>query len=227
MDENQDTKPPQTNLNRSISSEIFVSNNEITKAIHATNREIANISLQKGLMIDSRMGFAGVAIGLSQVADRNLSEITNTHNHLPVIVVAAYPNIHKDVVILKESGKLPKEFAEETLFAKGEISQVNTSGTQKTDTYFDNHLIEGYYDKDRNEWVCNPNYWERQVEEEAGQQGWNKQELTKRKTERLNLIRQTALERLLAKSQEYQKAQEAEIDEWWTRLPPIDETRIP
>jgi len=221
-----DIEPKIDNPVQFVGEERLVSNSEITRAIHATNKEIADTVLVEGLMIDSKMGFAGVAVGLGTDRDRNLREVKNTHRNLPVVVFLAYPNIHKDAVSLKESGELPREFAEETLFSEGEISQENLSGIQKTDTYFDNELIEGYYDKEKDEWVDNPNYWERKIEQEAQQENLNSEELSRRKTERLVAIRQKAIDRLKAESKKYQEEQLGEVDEWWKDLPQDDEVKI-
>ncbi len=216
-----------TDLTQLVGEERLTSNNEVARAIHATNRQIADTILASGLMIDSRMGFAGVAIRLGRNKAESLNEIENTHRGLPVVVFMTYPNIHREVVSLKESGKLSRDFAEETVFSQGKIAQEDPSGYQKTDTYFDSELIEGYYDKDSGEWVDNPNYWERKVDQETKQGNLDSEQSGTRKIERFEAIRQKTRERLQAVSEKYLEELHAEPKEWWKDLTQDGEVKIP
>src|SRR3989344_3221901 len=101
------------------------------------------------------MGFAGVAIKVGRDIQKTSGEVSHTHNDLPVVVFMGYPNVHREVVQMQEGGGLPRDFAEETLFTNDEVDKATLTPDQKTDSYFDPIFIEGFFDKEKGEWVSN------------------------------------------------------------------------
>jgi len=215
---------------RILGEERLVSTPAVQRAIHATDRVIADAILGSGLMVDSQMGFAGNAVGLGRDRAANLSQIENTHRGLPVVVFLTAPEIHREVTALKEAGSLPWGFADETVFTHGSINTDGSSGAQKTDTFFWKSLIEGLYDKEKRQWVDNPEYWMNKVKAAALAEGVDGAELQRRLDAGLALLKAQALERVQAESQKYLESQAEDTPEWWKQSTPVsdeDLVRVP
>ncbi len=215
---------------KTIGEERLVSTPDVQRAIHATDREIADVILGAGLMIDSRMGFAGNAVALGRDRTANLAQIEDTHRGSRVVVFLAAPNIHPEVTAMKRDGLLPPDFAEETVYTHGSIDTNESAGAQKTDTFFWKSLVEGLYDKEKGEWVDNPEYWRKKVEKVAREEGVDSDEIQSRLIAGHALLKKQALERVQTESQKYLDTQAVDEGEWWSQSTPVtdnDLVRVP
>ncbi len=188
---------------KKLFGESFGYDPQMTTYIHATSRELAEKIITDGLLIGA--GLNSTAVSLGRNFEANLRQLRFTHNHNPVVVFIRIPIMHQQVKEMRSQGLLPPGFMPEQLFAKEpEIKPNKDSNNEKSEEIaISPEYIKGFYDKDTDEWVENPLYWQNIIIRKGKELGWTQEKIQKQISDKWQEIKEKAIQRLKQESERY------------------------